>query len=708
MGLFKNLKSVLGGKKMNEVSRYQNMMQSDDLERALKRYHTDKDSLDADSVHFQSIDDMDMGEKYLVSYFMPTIVPISEILWIQFVDTLNRKYIGTFVSDGYLQLLRIIDENNFDTIVKMLLDRNKELIYGDNPELKELFKNDFEQFQALIALHPHENAANIQVDPALLEKAKRKKAEAKKNAAASEKADAQNAIRKALPDGFMVTDKESARAFFMACEVNRQTMKEVFSQEVYDAFQGITDYQMLREFTKEFALKKFQSILTGEADDIPSIAYQVCQVSRSWGMDFYDDEFIESLIAVSKLSNQKSPNVKWGEKGYPIQFRHDTWLLQFLEKYNNRGKEVLKVKPLVEMTSDYLTKKYPQNHEHQIAETLKMCSTLKGLITEATSQSESLGMKFALANENEIDRILDEFSAICNDHAGKIKGMIYSLNCVYGIRTPEFYITAASDTVDAGSNRSWDTFKFAAVFYHENTAAFFECIRHEDGFFYPEKRFREKYPVLVQYQDKIAQAIAFYRNRDASEKFRKHLENENPEFSYYNAMADKRKTLCERFGDSFAYLRERIHGQSIGDTLTELLDCCEAVAPMIGVEQTSFNAPAAEQEIAECEGRIGFALPVQMKEFLQFSNGASLFENSTTIWDTATIGKYTLDGYDDENAKTYLPIGDFIGDGTQFVLNKETGDVAEWDHETGEVMEYGDFEAFLGAIMDFHCSDYID
>ena len=129
---------------------------------------------------------------------------------------------------------------------------------------------------------------------------------------------------------------------------------------------------------------------------------------------------------------------------------------------------------------------------------------------------------------------------------------------------------------------------------------------------------------------------------------------------------------------------------------------------MIGVEQTSFNSPATAQEIAECEGRIGFTLPVQMKEFLQFSNGASLFDNSTTIWDTSRIGKYTLDGYDDENAETYLPIGDFIGDGTQFVLNKKTGDIAEWDHETGEVEEYGDFKDFLAMIMDFHCSDYMD
>ena len=53
-------------------------------------------------------------------------------------------------------------------------------------------------------------------------------------------------------------------------------------------------------------------------------------------------------------------------------------------------------------------------------------------------------------------------------------------------------------------------------------------------------------------------------------------------------------------------------------------------------------------------------------------------------------------------------IGDFLGDGTEFVLDKTNGDVAEYDHETGDVTIYGDFEAFLGEIMDFHCQDYMD
>lgn len=691
MGLFEKLKYILG-KEGNASTRYQNLCQSSDIEKALKRYNTDKDSLDADSVNFQPIDDFDIGEKYLISYYMPTIVPISEILWIRFVDIFDKKHMWTIVSDGYLQLLPIDDENKIGTITKMLCKRNKKLIYGDNKELKKLFENDFELFCKLIESHPNENATDIKVDPDLFQIAESKKAEK------SNKSDntLKNKYLQRLPDDFVITDKESAHSFFMACEGSYQIMKEHFSQEIYEAFSNIADYQTRREFTKEYALKKFHSILNSEADQIPSVVIQVYNVAEYWGMDFYDDEIIEMLMSVAKFSNEEK------------LLTNDTWIKYYLNKYNNRGKEILKIKPLVDMTYDYLMKKYPDNNDYYIGEVLNICNTLKGLMLEMSEPDVSLGMQFSLAEDKEIDLILDEFSAVCNDNAGRIKGMIYSLNCIYGIRTPEFFITAASDAVDAGSNRSWDIFRFTAVFYCENTAAFFECIRHEDGLFYPESRFRKKYPVLVQYQDKIAKAIAFYRNRDASEKFRKHLENENPEFSYYNAMADKRKTLCERFGDSFAYLRERIHGQSISNTLTELLDCCEAVSPMIGVEQTSFNSPATAQEIAECEGRIGFTLPVQMKEFLQFSNGASLFDNSTTIWDTSRIGKYTLDGYDDENAETYLPIGDFIGDGTQFVLNKKTGDIAEWDHETGEVEEYGDFKDFLAMIMDFHCSDYME
>lgn len=144
------------------------MWRTKDVERALRRYGTDKEKLDADSVHFQPIDDMDIGERYLVSYDMPVIVPISEILWIRFVELFDKRYMWTLVSDGYTQLMLVKDTDNIGTIVKMLCVRNQKLIYGENQDLKKLFEKDFEEFCELIRLHPNEEAANIQVDPALL------------------------------------------------------------------------------------------------------------------------------------------------------------------------------------------------------------------------------------------------------------------------------------------------------------------------------------------------------------------------------------------------------------------------------------------------------------------------------------------------------------------------------------------------------------
>lgn len=163
------------------MTRYQNMWRTNDVERAVKRYKTDKEKLDADSVNFQPIDDMDIGERYLVSYDMSVIVPISEILWIRFVEVWKKKYMWTLVSDGYTQLILVKNANNIDTIVKMLCIRNKKLIYGENKDLKELYENDFEQFRKLIALHPNEDAANIKVDPALLPIPKREEPETPAN-----------------------------------------------------------------------------------------------------------------------------------------------------------------------------------------------------------------------------------------------------------------------------------------------------------------------------------------------------------------------------------------------------------------------------------------------------------------------------------------------------------------------------------------------
>ena len=507
-----------------------------------------------------------------------------------------------------------------------------------------------------------------------------------------------------LPEGFTVTDTASARQFFMACEGDHSIMTEQFPSEVYKAFQKFTDHKTLYALTKEFALKKFNSVLEGGKERIPAVAAQVYSAARYWGMDFYDEEFIEKLTALAKLSNERSPNTKdrFG-KDYPAQFQHDTWLKNYLTQYNNRGETIRKVQPLVDMTYAYLTAKYPDNHDYQIGEVIRLCNDLRGMILEMQTPDTSLSMDFVLSDEEETDKIIAEFSAICQGSAGHIKGMIHQLNCIYGIRTPAFFLTAASPAVDYGSNHSWDTYKFAVVFYQEDQTAVFECWRDKDGYFYPESRFKERYPVLLNYKRELAQAIAFYRNRSSSEKFRKTFANDYADNNY-----ERQKALCRRFGDCFAYLRERIQDQSIKDTLTELLDCCEEVSPIIGIDQTTFYEPASEQEIQECEKRTGIRIPQPMREFLMFSNGASLFENSTRIYPVSEIGKFTLDGYDDENAKLYLPIGDFIGDGTMFVLNKSNGDVAEYDHETGEVSVYGDFEDFLGEIMEFHCQDYVD
>ena len=154
---------------MKILTKYQNLLQSEDFERALRKYNTDKDMLYADSVNFQPIDDMDIGDHYFISYQRPIIVPISEILWIRFEkNSSGIIFMWMFLSDGYANFTIVLDDNNIDAIVKMLCERNHNLIYGNNADLSVLFGADFEEFCKLIALHPNENAADIKVDPALL------------------------------------------------------------------------------------------------------------------------------------------------------------------------------------------------------------------------------------------------------------------------------------------------------------------------------------------------------------------------------------------------------------------------------------------------------------------------------------------------------------------------------------------------------------
>ena len=148
------------------MTRYEEMWETGAAKKAVRINWDpkDKDLLDSDSVTFKSIDDLDIGEKYLVSYSRPDIIPISEIVWVSHANVFGKKYIWLLDSSGIPRLIWLKEADNFDTIVKMLLERNKKLIYGVNEQLNALLDHDRKKFAELVAEHPNEDAANIQVD----------------------------------------------------------------------------------------------------------------------------------------------------------------------------------------------------------------------------------------------------------------------------------------------------------------------------------------------------------------------------------------------------------------------------------------------------------------------------------------------------------------------------------------------------------------
>ena len=53
-----------------------------------------------------------------------------------------------------------------------------------------------------------------------------------------------------LPEGFIVTDTETARQFFMACDGDYSIMTKQFP-EVYESFQTVTNYKTRHDLTKK-------------------------------------------------------------------------------------------------------------------------------------------------------------------------------------------------------------------------------------------------------------------------------------------------------------------------------------------------------------------------------------------------------------------------------------------------------------------------
>ena len=77
----------------------------------------------------------------------------------------------------------------------------------------------------------------------------------------------------------------------------------------------------------------------------------------------------------------------------------------------------------------------------------------------------------------------------------------------------------------------------------------------------------------------------------------------------------------------------------------------------------SFNTPASEVDILKCEKALNINLADDYKDFLRFSNGATLCYNDAVFYSTSDIISYDELEKSDDFPSDYIMIADIIGDG---------------------------------------------
>ena len=71
-----------------------------------------------------------------------------------------------------------------------------------------------------------------------------------------------------------------------------------------------------------------------------------------------------------------------------------------------------------------------------------------------------------------------------------------------------------------------------------------------------------------------------------------------------------------------------IPNNSLTEEIRDIVELCEELAPEYGSDASWFLAPASESEISKWECKNNVSIPESYKEWLMFSNGSQIINNT--------------------------------------------------------------------------------
>lgn len=111
-------------------------------------------------------------------------------------------------------------------------------------------------------------------------------------------------------------------------------------------------------------------------------------------------------------------------------------------------------------------------------------------------------------------------------------------------------------------------------------------------------------------------------------------------------------------------------------------------------DHATFNAPAGESALRECEAALGQRLPTQLIELLRETNGVEGEYGLGLVWPVERIKEDNLQFRTSSDfTSLYMPFDPLLffadagnGDQFAFVMRDRPADVFVWDHETDSRM----------------------
>jgi len=135
-----------------------------------------------------------------------------------------------------------------------------------------------------------------------------------------------------------------------------------------------------------------------------------------------------------------------------------------------------------------------------------------------------------------------------------------------------------------------------------------------------------------------------------------------------------------------------IPNNSLTEEIKEIVALCEELAPEYGEDASWFSEPVSEDEIIEWERENKTTIPESYKEWLMFSNGSQIINDTAHFF-----GVKMFDAYNDYIPDDYVVIGELIGDGELLCFSKTTGKIIRYNH--GKSIEYQNFKEVLNLIL---------